>query len=204
MMRAQRQLHEACYDMMASEARIATFLAIARGDLTPQSWYKLGRDHTCAYGRFLLLSWTGTMFEYLMPALWMRSYPGTMIEQTQKAAVHAQTAFTRGLRIPWGISESGSAQKNQSGDYHYFAYGSRVLRSGLRLRPAPSSHPTPLSSRSLSTPWQLCAICTACTGSDGWGHSDSMSPPTLPLPCNDRSLPGNGLRITMECRSWPS
>jgi hypothetical protein len=117
------QLHEACYDMVASEARIATFLAIARGDLPQQSWLKLGRDHTCAYGRFLLLSWSGTMFEYLMPALWMRSYPGTMINQTQKAAVHAQRAFTRGLRIPWGISESGSARKNESGDYHYFAYG---------------------------------------------------------------------------------
>ncbi len=117
------QLHEACYDMVASEARLATFLAIARGDLPQQGWYKLGRDHTCAYGRFLLLSWSGTMFEYLMPALWMRSYPGTMIDQTQKAAVHAQRAFTRGLRIPWGISESGSARKNESGDYRYFAYG---------------------------------------------------------------------------------
>ena len=116
-------MHEACYDMMASEARIATFLAIARGDLPVQSWSKLSRDHTCAYGRFLLLSWTGTMFEYLMPALWMRSYPGTLLAQTQEAAVHAQRAFARDLGIPWGISESGSAHKNESGDYHYFAYG---------------------------------------------------------------------------------
>ena len=69
------RIHQASYDMIASEARIATFLAIARGDLPHQSWYKLARDHTHAYGRFLLLSWTGTMFEYLMPALWMRSYP---------------------------------------------------------------------------------------------------------------------------------
>jgi cyclic beta-1,2-glucan synthetase len=120
---AKGQLHESCYDMVASEARLATFLAIARGDLPQRGWYKLGRDHTCAYGRFLLLSWSGTMFEYLMPALWMRSYPGTMIDRTQKAAVHTQRAFTRGLRIPWGISESGSARINESGDYHYFAYG---------------------------------------------------------------------------------
>lgn len=117
------KIHPASYDMIASEARIATFLAIARGDLPHQSWYKLARDHAYAYGRFLLLSWTGTMFEYLMPALWMRSYPGTMIARTQDAAVHVQQAFAHDLGIPWGISESGRAQKNPEGRYHYQAFG---------------------------------------------------------------------------------
>ncbi len=121
--RGAAQIHSASYDMIASEARIATFLAIARGDLPHQSWYKLARDHTYAYGRFLLLSWTGTMFEYLMPALWMRSYPGTMMARTQDAVVHVQQAFAAGLGIPWGISESGAAQRNAEGHYHYFAYG---------------------------------------------------------------------------------
>jgi cyclic beta-1,2-glucan synthetase len=121
-MGAQKR-HASCYDLIASEARIATFLAIARGDIRPQGWLKLGRDHTHAYGRFLLLSWSGTMFEYLMPALWMRTYPGTMIEQTQNACVHVQRAFARGQRIPWGVSESASSRKNDRGDYHYFAYG---------------------------------------------------------------------------------
>jgi cyclic beta-1,2-glucan synthetase len=116
-------IHSACYDMIASEARIATFLAIARGDLSHLSWYKLSRDHTHAYGRFLLLSWTGTMFEYLMPSLWMRSYPGTMIARTQDAAVYVQQSFARELRIPWGISESGAARKNPEGRYHYQAFG---------------------------------------------------------------------------------
>ena len=115
--------HEACYDLVASEARIATFLAIARGDLPHRSWHKLGRDHTRAYDRFLLLSWSGTMFEYLMPALWMRSYPGTLIAQTQDACVYVQRAFGRSLRIPWGVSESASSRKNDRGHYHYFAYG---------------------------------------------------------------------------------
>jgi hypothetical protein len=115
--------HEACYDLIASEARIATFLAIARGDLHQQSWHKLGRDHTRAYGHFLLLSWSGTMFEYLMPALWMRSYPGTMIARTQDACVAVQRAFARPLNIPWGISESASSAKNDRGHYHYFAFG---------------------------------------------------------------------------------
>ncbi len=117
------RIHDACYDMIASEARIATFLAVARGDLPHQAWYKLSRDHTYAFGRFLLLSWTGTMFEYLMPALWMRSYPGTLIARTQDAAVHVQRAFARDLGIPWGISESGGAKKNPEGHYHYQAYG---------------------------------------------------------------------------------
>ncbi len=118
-----KKLHEACYDMIASEARIATLLAIARGDLAQQSWFKLARDHAYAYGRFLLLSWTGTMFEYLMPALWMRSYPGTLIARTQNAVVYVQRAFARGLGIPWGISESGAARKDDAGHYHYQAFG---------------------------------------------------------------------------------
>jgi hypothetical protein len=117
------KLHEACYDMIASEARIATLLAIARGDLSQQSWFKLAREHAYAYGRFLLLSWTGTMFEYLMPALWMRSYPGTLIARTQDAVVYVQRSFARSLGIPWGISESGAARKDQAGHYHYQAFG---------------------------------------------------------------------------------
>jgi cyclic beta-1,2-glucan synthetase len=118
-----RQILASCYDLLASEARIATFLAIARNDLPQQSWFKLSRDHTFAFGRFILLSWTGTMFEYLMPSLWIRSYPATLIAQTQSAAVAAQRAYAQSLNIPWGISESGNATKNDSGHYLYYAYG---------------------------------------------------------------------------------
>ncbi|MGA7341897.1 MAG: glucoamylase family protein [Terracidiphilus sp.] len=119
--RAQK-LHEACYDMIASEARIATFLAIARDEVPKESWFKLGREHTRAFGRFLLLSWTGTMFEYLMPALWMRSYPETLISRTLAACVYVQRAFARSLKIPWGISESGASRRDHMGHYHYQAY----------------------------------------------------------------------------------
>jgi hypothetical protein len=120
--RAQ-ELHEACYDLIASEARIATFLAIARDAIPQQSWFKLGRDHTYAFGEFLLLSWTGTMFEYLMPSLWMRSYPDTLISRTLVACVQVQRAFAASHRIPWGISESGASRKDDAGHYHYQAYG---------------------------------------------------------------------------------
>jgi len=118
-----KRRHGSCYDLIASEARMATFLAIARGDIPLESWLKLGREHTFAYGSFLLLSWSGTMFEYLMPALWMRTYSGTMIAQTQDACVKAQQAFGQEHKIPWGVSESGSSRKNDCGDYYYFAYG---------------------------------------------------------------------------------
>ena len=117
------RLHEACYDMLASEARIATFLAVARGDLPQVGWFQLGRDFAHAYGRFLLLSWTGTMFEYLMPSLWMRSYPDTLISRTQTACVYVHRAFARSLNIPWGISESGAASRDDMGNYSYHAYG---------------------------------------------------------------------------------
>ena len=120
--RAQK-LHDACYDLIASEARMATFLAVARDELPQQSWFKLSRDHTRAFGQFVLLSWTGTMFEYLMPALWMRSYPETLIAHTLAACVEVQCAFARSLGIPWGISESGAAERNDSGHYSYHAYG---------------------------------------------------------------------------------
>jgi cyclic beta-1,2-glucan synthetase len=120
---SKQKIHEACYDMLASEARIATFLAVARGDLRQQSWFKLARDFAQAFGHFLLLSWTGTMFEYLMPALWMRSFPNTLVSRTQAACVNVQQDFAHALGIPWGISESGCARKDDAGHYHYHAYG---------------------------------------------------------------------------------
>jgi cyclic beta-1,2-glucan synthetase len=116
-------MENTCYDLFASEARIATFLAIARGDLDLQSWFKLEREHTRTFKHFVLMSWTGTMFEYLMPALWMRSYPGTLSSRNETAAVAVQRAFARTLRIPWGISESGKAQRDDCGNYGYHAHG---------------------------------------------------------------------------------
>jgi len=119
----EQKLHKACYDILASEARIGTFLAIARDEIPQQSWMRLSREQVRAFGQFVLLSWTGTMFEYLMPALWMRSYPDTLISRTLAAFVRLQRAFARSLGIPWGISESGNAQRDDAGHYGYRAYG---------------------------------------------------------------------------------
>ncbi len=111
------------YDLLASEARVAAFLAIARGDLPQESWFKLSRDHASAFGDFALISWTGTMFEYLMPALWMRSYPDTLLARTLDSVVRIQRAFAQAKGLPWGVSESGHSERDDSGNYGYYAFG---------------------------------------------------------------------------------
>jgi len=136
-----RRIEGSTYDLLASEARVATFLAIARGDLPQQTWFKLARDHTFAFKRFILLSWTGTMFEYLMPSLWMRSYPATLIAQTQAACVAVQRAFARTRKIPWGISESGNSQRNDSGHYMYHPYGVPQIALSPDATPGPVVSP---------------------------------------------------------------
>ena len=119
----KRQLHPACYDLLASEARIAYFVAIAKGELPQESWFLLGRTPTADAKTPGLLSWTGTMFEYLMPALWMRIYPNTLLERAAVAAVRMQQTYAASKRVPWGISESSYSKFDSSGNYSYFAFG---------------------------------------------------------------------------------
>jgi hypothetical protein len=139
-----QKLFESCYDLLASEARIATFLAIATGDLPQQSWFKMGREHAHAYGQFLLLSWTGTMFEYMMPSLWMRSYPDTLISRTLNGCLRVQMAFGRQAGIPWGISESGFAAQDDGGHYQYHAFGvpAVALKADAKAGPVVSPYST--------------------------------------------------------------
>jgi cyclic beta-1,2-glucan synthetase len=111
------------YDLMASEARAAVFCAIAKNEMPQEAWFQLDRTHTNCQREDVLVSWTGTMFEYLMPSLWMRSYPNTMLEHSARAAVRAQQRFARSHAIPWGISESSCAQRNPDGHYRYHAFG---------------------------------------------------------------------------------
>ena len=120
---ATDEVHSASYDMLASEARIGAFCAVAKGDIPQESWFKMGRTHTLAFGHATLLSWTATMFEYLMPSLWMRSYPNTLMTRTLANVVKIQQAYARKLGIPWGISESGYAEIDDGGHYHYQAFG---------------------------------------------------------------------------------
>jgi hypothetical protein len=117
------KLSSACYDLLASESRTAMFVAIAKDEIPQESWFLLGRAHTMDQGRPVLLSWTGTMFEYLMPTIWMRSYPNTLLERSQDAAVRSQEAYGEAMGVPWGISESAYFQLDDSGNYKYHAFG---------------------------------------------------------------------------------
>jgi cyclic beta-1,2-glucan synthetase len=118
-----RRLHPACYDLLGTESRTAVFVAVAKGDIPQQSWFLLGRAHTLDRGRPVLLSWTGTLFEYLMPTLWMHSYSKTLLERSRVAAVRSQQAYAASRGLPWGISESAHMQLDEAGNYQYHAFG---------------------------------------------------------------------------------
>jgi hypothetical protein len=118
---ATGQLHRPCFDLLATEARTAAFLAVAKGDIPQQSWFRLDRSHILVRGRVVLLSWTATMFEYLMPTLWMRSYPNTLLTNSLDAVIRVQMQYVRGM--PWGISESGFVAADENDRYLYQAWG---------------------------------------------------------------------------------
>ncbi len=140
---ASGALETSTYDLLASEARIAAFVAIAKGDVPQDSWLHLGRTHVAPQGHRVLASWTGTMFEYLMPALWMRHQPRTITHDSLVAIVRLQQAFTRRLGVPWGLSESGHVIDPTAGAqaYGYAPFGlptvSRSPRASGRLVIAP-------------------------------------------------------------------
>ncbi len=123
------KLSSSHYDLLASEARLASFIAIARGEVPERHWFKLGRSLTTAYKKRALVSWSGTMFEYLMPLLLMEDYPYTLLSETYGAAVEAQRRFTDKQR-PWGVSESGFYEFDLDLYYQYRAFG--IPRVGLK------------------------------------------------------------------------
>jgi cellobiose phosphorylase len=111
------------YDLLASEARLTTFVAIAQGKLPQQSWFALGRQLTNIGADPILLSWSGSMFEYLMPMLVMPTYENTLLDQTAKAVVQKQIDYGRKRNVPWGISESGYNMVDANLNYQYRAFG---------------------------------------------------------------------------------
>src|SRR6187402_1040886 len=140
-------LDSSCFDLLASEARMAVFVAIAKGDIPQQTWFRLGRNQVRAFGRSVLLSWTGTMFEYLMPTLWMESYPNTMLWRSLHNIVCVQEEYAKRRRIPWGISESGYSQTDPWGNYLYHAFGVPLvaLKYGAEAGPVISPYSTCLA-----------------------------------------------------------
>jgi len=116
-----------CYDLLASEARSGIFAAIAKGDIPQETWFHLGRAQVLWLGQGVLLSWSGTMFEYLMPALWFKHYPRTLLEQTVRVAVQCQKDWAGERGMPWGISEAAYAAQDPEGHYQYRAFGVPAL-----------------------------------------------------------------------------
>ena len=123
----QGRLDDACYDLLASESSLTSYLAIARGDVPRRHWFQLGRPYIKAAGQIGLMSWGGTIFEYLMPRLLLRSLPGTVMAEACRTAVARQIEYGRQCGIPWGISESSFAAFTVDGDYHYQAFGTPGL-----------------------------------------------------------------------------
>ncbi len=111
------------YDLLASEARIASLVAIVKGDVPHSHWLHLGRPVTKVNGEQVLLSWSGTMFEYLMPTLLIRNYAGTLLAESSYAAVDAQIDYGKEKHSPWGISESGYYGFDANLNYQYRAFG---------------------------------------------------------------------------------
>ncbi len=120
---AAQQLNKSCYDLLASESRTATFIAVAKGEAAQESWFRMGRQHTSSEGETVLISWTGTMFEYLMPVIWMKSHPNTLLDRAVRSAVRAQQSYATSRRVSWGISEAAYSKTDQEGNYQYAAFG---------------------------------------------------------------------------------
>jgi cyclic beta-1,2-glucan synthetase len=117
------RLDNSYYDILASEARLSSFMAIATGSISHEHWFKLGRSLTPSGSSRALLSWSASMFEYLMPPLVMCSYPGTLLDETYDAVVQRQIDYGAERGVPWGISESAYNAQDLDGNYQYRAFG---------------------------------------------------------------------------------
>ncbi|CDG85580.1 GH36-type glycosyl hydrolase domain-containing protein [Janthinobacterium agaricidamnosum] len=120
---SERRLDASYYDLLASEVRLASFVAIAQGQLPQEHWFALGRQLCMVAGQPVLLSWSGSMFEYLMPLLVMPNYPNTLLDQTYQSVIGAQIDYGRQRDVPWGVSESGYNTVDASLNYQYRAFG---------------------------------------------------------------------------------
>ncbi len=116
-------LDPSCYDLLASEARLASFFAIAKNDVSTRHWFRLGREVTAIGRGAALISWSGSMFEYLMPSLVIRAPVGSLLEQTSRLIVRRQIAYGAAQDVPWGVSESAFSARDLEFTYQYSNFG---------------------------------------------------------------------------------
>ena len=131
---SNQMLDSGCYDLMASESSLTSFLAIARGEVPVKHWTRMGRILTIIKGIPCFVSWSGTMFEYLMPRLVMKEYSGSVFADTAKASVIQQIKYAKLKKIPWGISESQYYRFDLDSNYQYKAFGVPQIRLQPSLR----------------------------------------------------------------------
>ena len=136
------------YDLLASESRLTSFIAIAKGDVPQEHWFRLGRQLTKAAGSRALIAWTATMFEYLMPLIVMKRYPDTLLDQTYDTIVRRQIEYGNQRGVPWGISESGYNARDLQLNYQYGPFGipGLGLKRGLSDELVVSPYSTMLAS----------------------------------------------------------
>ncbi|RYE50574.1 MAG: protein ndvB, partial [Rhizobiaceae bacterium] len=119
----ENRLDESCYDLLASEARLTSLFAIAKGDVPSEHWFRLGRPVTTVQGQATLVSWSGSMFEYLMPPVVMHERQGGILNQSDNLSIEKQIAYGRSLGIPWGVSESAYHARDREMNYQYHNFG---------------------------------------------------------------------------------
>ena len=145
---AEGTLDPSCYDLLASEARLASFMAIAKGDVPARHWFRLGRAVTPISRGAALISWSGSMFEYLMPSLVMRAPEGSLVEGTSRLIVRRQIDYGAELGVPWGVSESAYNARDLELTYQYSNFGlpSLGLKRGLGENVVVAPYATALAS----------------------------------------------------------
>src|SRR4029077_11107902 len=191
------------YDLLASESRLASFLAIAKGDVAESHWFHLGRSVTGVRGAPVLLSWSATMFEYLMPLLVMRSYPDTLLDESCRIVVRPQMDYAAARGVPWGISESAYDVVDRHDTYQYKAFGvpGLGLKRGLGDELVVAPYATALAA--MIDPGQSAANLRRLTaaGLEGdYGFFDAIdytareSDPDLPAPRSELPAAGTVVR----------
>jgi cyclic beta-1,2-glucan synthetase len=143
------ELDESCYDLLASEARLTSLFGIAKGDLPTEHWFRLGRPIVPVGAHGALMSWSGSMFEYLMPPLVMQERQGGILNQTNNLIVRRQMEYGAGLGIPWGISEAAFNARDPEMTYQYSNFGvpSLGLKRGLGENAVIAPYATVLASQ---------------------------------------------------------
>jgi len=136
-----------CYDLLASEARLTSLFAIAKGDAPTRLWFRLGRRTVTLREGFALLSWSGSMFEYLMCSLLMRTPIGSLSQASDLAIVKRQQSYARALGLPWGISESGYNARDLAQNFQYLAFGvpDLALKRGMAVNAVIAPYATGLA-----------------------------------------------------------